>query len=75
MRGGYAVPSAMQPIAHIQQASSRAVAQFATAGLFLRAVIDRRLETSRFTALAAWLSTRSGTSGDGGFFLAADARA
>ena len=39
----YMVPSHMQPIAHTQPASSRAVAQFATTGFFLRDARARRL--------------------------------
>lgn len=63
----------MRPMAHIQHASSRAVAQFATHGFLFLACRCRRRSTRRFVALAAWFSIESGTSGEGAFFLFAEA--
>ena len=55
-------PSAMQPMDQAQHASSLAVMQLATAGFFLLAITALR-STRRLVPLAAWFSSRSGTSG------------
>lgn len=56
------VPSLMRPSAHIQQASSRAVATLATTGRLRRSREKcSRRSTRRFTPEAAWFEIDAGT--------------
>lgn len=60
--GAYLAPSAIDPTAQHQQASSRAVAQLAAQGAFFRSAIVLLRADRRETPLAAWPLTAGGTS-------------
>lgn len=60
--GAYLAPSAIDPTAQHQQASSRAVAQLAAQGAFWRSAIALLRAVRRETPLAAWSLTAGATS-------------